>query len=283
MSRADPSRVTVITGCSSGIGLACAVAFAQAGDQVIATVRDTDRAGPLREALRRANSTAQMATLDVCDDASVSGAVEQIMGEHGRVDVLVNNAGLGLGGTLEQVSIDEMRAVMEVNFFGVARVTKAVLPSMRRAGGGRVIAISSIAGAFGQPFNDGYCASKFALEGMFESLQPVAAASGVRLSLIEPGPVAGEFRERARGVEGRATVGPYAEQWKAFLSVTDAGYDGAETPADVADLVVRVAGEAEPKLRYQTTESTARLIAYKVADLDGTRVTKMTRRWLGRP
>src|SRR4051794_4761911 len=165
MSPVSSPRVTVITGSSSGIGLACAVAFARAGDTVVATVRDTDRAGPLRQALKSANASAQIATLDVGDDSSVTSAIEQVLADHGRIDVLVNNAGLGVAGTLEEITIDEMRAVMEVNFFGVARVTKAVLPSMREAGGGRVIALSSIAGAFGQPFTDGYCASKFALEG----------------------------------------------------------------------------------------------------------------------
>src|ERR1700712_1459842 len=169
------SRVVVITGCSSGIGLATAVAFAQHGDTVIATMRHTNRDGRLLEALQTANTAATIARLDVTRDESVTAAIEQVLQDHGHIDVLVNNAGLGMAGTLEELSIDDLREVMEVNFFGAARVTKAVLPSMREAGGGRIIAMSSMAGAFGQPFNDGYCASKFALEGLYEALHPVAA------------------------------------------------------------------------------------------------------------
>jgi hypothetical protein len=108
----------------------------------------------------------------------------------------------------------------------------------------------------------------------------VVAAHGIQISLLEAGPVAGEFRDRMGGADGRNASGTYAEQWKSFLAISDAGFDNAEHPDEVADHIVRIAGEAEPYLRYQTTETTTKLIGYKMADLDGTRITKLTSRWL---
>jgi NAD(P)-dependent dehydrogenase (short-subunit alcohol dehydrogenase family) len=274
------SRVVLITGCSSGIGLATAVAFAQQGDIVVATLRDRARAGALRSAAASAAVELDESELDVADDRSVSDGVEGVIRRHGRLDVVVNNAGVGVSGTLEELSMDDLRTSIETNYLGVARVTKAALPLMRAAGGGRIIAVSSIAGAFGQPFNDAYCASKFAVEGLYESLHPAVAPFGIHLSLVEPGPVTGEFREHSAGVDGRTATGPYAAQWGRFLATADGGYADAQTPEEVAGIIVDVAGSELPHLRYQTSPLVERLVGLKVADMRGDRVTRATSRWL---
>jgi NAD(P)-dependent dehydrogenase (short-subunit alcohol dehydrogenase family) len=274
------SRVVLITGCSSGIGLATAVAFARQGDIVVATLRDRGRAGALREAAEASGVELDECELDVTDDRSVSDGVEGVIRRHGRLDVVVNNAGVGVSGTLEELSMDDLRISIETNYLGVARVTKAALPLMRAARGGRIIAVSSIAGAFGQPFNDAYCASKFALEGLYESLRPAVAPFGIHISLVEPGPVIGEFRERSAGVDGRSATGPYAAQWRPFLAMVDGGYADAQTPEQVADIIVDVAASQQPHLRYQTSPLVERMVGLKVADMTGDRVTRATARWL---
>ena len=167
-------RIVLITGASRGIGLATAVAFATAGDTVVATMRDTSRSGPLEAAATAAGVRMQVAELDVVSDESVSKAFTGLVAQYGRIDVLVNNAGRGTRGTLEELTIDDLQRSLDVNYLGVARVTKAALPLMREAARGHLIAVSSVAGFLGQPFQDAYCAAKHAVEGLYESLAPVA-------------------------------------------------------------------------------------------------------------
>src|SRR5262249_28996669 len=150
-------------------------------------------------------------------------AFADIDARHGAVDVLVANAGVGALGTLEELSLDELRDAMEVNYFGVVRTTKAVLPGMRARGAGRLVAVSSVGGAFGQPFTDAYCAAKHAVEGLYESLQPVAARFGVHVSIVEPGPVATEFHRKSTRVARTSGVDgdPYAELWDRYEAVME--------------------------------------------------------------
>ncbi len=187
-----PERVLVITGTSSGIGLATAVAVARHGFVTVATMRDPSRAGRLLEAAGAAGVTVDIRQLDVTDAASVSSCIDGVVADHGRIDAVVNNAGAGHLGTIETESVDDVRRVMEVNFFGVVAVTKAAMPHLR-ASGGRLVTVSSVGGAIGQPFNEAYCAAKFAVEGFMESLVPVAATVGVTVVVIEPGAVASDF------------------------------------------------------------------------------------------
>jgi len=274
-------RVVLITGCSRGIGLAAAVAFAERGDFVVATLRNlTTGAEPLREALRAAGSDTDVVGLDVTDDSSVDAAIGAVLARHGRIDVLVNNAGLGYRGTLEELAIADLQASLEVNFLGAARTMKAVFPSMRRAGAGHIINVSSIAGAFGQPFNDAYCAAKFALEGLCESLTPVARAFGVHVVVIEPGAVIGEFASRGAGVTA-GTDSPYQTMRAAYNAMMSGAYDGAPYPEEIARTIVAATLDPAPSPRIQVPESTARLIGVKLKDLSGERVVGITEKWLG--
>ena len=187
----------------------------------------------------------------------------------------MNNAGAGFVGTTEQMALDDVRRVMEVNFFGTWQVTQAVLPHMRGAGSGRIITITSIGGLIGQPFNDAYCAAKFAVEGMMESLAPVMRPYGVHVSLIEPGAVRTEFVANV-GRPQEASQGPYHTMLSAYLDSVEGAYAAGQTGEEVAEVIVQVAGEAQPKLRYQTSDMIRGLTARKYVDPTGESVLAIT-------
>lgn len=274
------SPVVVVTGCSSGIGLATAVEFARRGSTVVATMRDLARSEPLRRALAAGATTADIRVLDVSDDEAVPGAIASIAADHGRIDIVVSNAGVGSDGTTEELTLDDFRNAFETNVLGSVRLLHAVLPDWRARGEGRFVAVSSVSGSVGMPFNDAYCASKFALEGMLESLHPVVALHGVRISIVEPGPVAGDFAHRAAAPASRTGDGPYVEARAKFQAVQDAGFANAQTNEEIAASLWEVATAPDPVLRYQTSNDVTKLIALKVKDLTGERITGRTGRWL---
>ncbi|MER6839075.1 SDR family oxidoreductase [Streptomyces platensis] len=277
------SKVVLITGTSSGIGLAAAVAAAQAGWRVVATLRDTGRSGALRKAAGEAGVELDVRQLDVTDERSVAAAVDGVIADHGRLDAVINNAGAGHLGTLENESVAEVRAVMEVNFFGVLHVSKAALPHLR-ATGGRLITVTSVGGIIGQPFNEAYCAAKFAVEGYMESLAPVAARLGVAVSVVEPGAVATEFVSNI-GVDLAAEVaaaGPYADALQAYLDRTVAQFlNGAQTPAEAAGTVLEALTADRPAFRLQTSDWAREFTGAKLTDLDGSAVLGLTGGWVG--
>ena len=261
----------LVTGASSGIGLATAVSLARAGYDVTATVRTPESGAALREAAEEAGVGLDVALLDVTDAQSVEGVVAAVVARHGGIDVLVNNAGRGRLGTTERVSVDELRATLDVNLVGVWRMTQAVLPHMRAQRSGRIVTVSSIGGLVAQPFNDAYCAAKFAVEGMMESLAPVAAEFGIAVVLVEPGPVATSF---VANVDGLASLGdpddPYLPLLQRYIAATQAAFEDAQTPQDVADVVLEALAAAEPALRYQTSEAVTARASVKLADPSGT-------------
>jgi NAD(P)-dependent dehydrogenase (short-subunit alcohol dehydrogenase family) len=276
----NTGRCTLVTGCSSGIGLAAAVKFASAGDTVVATMRDLSRSGPLRVALADAGASADVRALDVADDAGAAAALAAVLRDHGRVDTIVSNAGIGVDGTTEELSLADFRASFETNVLGAVRLLHAVMPAWREQGGGRFIAVSSVAGAIGQPFNDAYCMSKFALEGLLESLAPVAAQFGIQISMVEPGPVAGVFVEKSRGPHPNPVDGPYSAPRGRFEAVQTGAFDAAQTNEEIAQMLWDVAAADEPLLRYQTSELVQRMVGQKLKDLTGERLLKMTSRWV---
>lgn len=273
-------RVVLITGCSSGIGLATAVEFARRGCAVVATMRDVARSDELRAALAEAHAAADIRRLDVVDAASVEHCVSAVITQYGRIDVVISNAGVGSDGTLEELTVDDIRSVMDVNFFGTVRLFKAALPAMRERRSGRLIAVGSMAGILGQPFNDAYCASKFALEGLLESLHPVVAGFGVHVTVVEPGPVAGEFVSKSGGAGERDAGGPYAAARARFQEVQDGGYEMAQSALEVGRVLWDVAAAPSPHLRYQTSDAISRLAGIKLKDLTGERVVGLTRTWI---
>ena len=277
------SKVVLITGTSSGIGLAAAVGAAKAGWRTVATLRDTSRADALRKAAADAGVELDIRQLDVTDPASVAAAVDGVISDHGRLDAVINNAGAGHLGTLENETVADVRQVMEVNFFGVLHVSKAALPHLR-ASGGRLITVTSVGGVVGQPFNEAYCAAKFAVEGYMESLAPVAAKLGVTVSVVEPGAVATEFVSNI-GVDLEAEVaaaGPYADALQAYLDRTVSQFlSGAQTPAEAAESVLEALTADRPAFRIQTSDWARGFTGTKLNDLDGSAVLGLTNGWVG--
>lgn len=275
--------MALVTGTSSGIGLQTAVQLAQAGVEVVATVRDLARADALRQAARAAGVEVDVHELDVTSDASSEQCVRDVVDQHGRLDLLVNNAGAGMVGTLEQLSLDDLRSALELNFIGVARLTKLVLPHLRDRGSGRIVTVTSVGGVVGQPFNDAYCAAKFAVEGMMQALAPVAERLGVTVSVVEPAAVASAFAGSAISEASGRMDRPddaYAELLTAYRRRTSAAFAAAQSPRDAAAAVVAACLDPEPRFRYQTSDTASAFAGLSMADLDGRRVLEATRSWL---
>lgn len=274
------NKTALVTGTSTGIGLHTAVGLAQRGVRVVATMRDTGKADTLRAAADDAGVPVEIRTLDVTDEA----AAAELIADLGRVDILINNAGRGSVGSLEQLSTDDLRDQLEVNYLGVAALTRLVLPGMRAAGAGRIVTVTSVGGAVGQPFADAYCAAKFAVEGLMQSLAPVVARFGIGVSIVEPGAVRSAFTANVDGAgtdpAGVDTDDPYSPLLAAYLRRTAAVFDNAQAAADAAQTIVEAAVTETPKFRWQTSESAAAFAGLSLADLDGSRVAAVTSTWL---
>ena len=274
--------IALVTGTSTGIGLRTAIGLAGEGMTVVATMRDVQRAGALREAADEAGVEVDVRPLDVADPGSALACVEGVLADHGSIDVLVNNAGRGAVATLEQLTDEELQEQLDVNYLGVARLTRLVLPGMRATGRGRIVTVTSVGGAIGQPFADAYCASKFAVEGLMQSLAPVVARLGVTVSIVEPGPVSSEFVGNVDGVDVGAPdpADPYADLLAAYLARTAGAFATAQTPEQAAAVIIEAVTTDEPRFRWQTSEGAAAFTGLSLADLDGSRVLGYTSTWL---
>ncbi len=275
--------VVLITGTSSGIGLASVVAAARSGFTTVATLRDLSRADALRTAAREAGVELDIRRLDTTDEASIADTVEGVLATHGRLDAVVNNAGVGSVGTLELLSMEQIRAAFEVNFFGTIAVTRAVLPHLRTSRG-RLVTVGSAYGVAGQPFNEPYCAAKAAVEVYLESLAPVAAELGVGVSVVEPGPVASSFVANIPVDRPAllASAGDYGPAFRNYLEhVPRMIASAVQTPEEVATTVLDVLTAPVPPFRIQTSQFSKDFVAGKLADTDGTTVVSTARKWLG--
>ncbi len=244
-------QAILITGCSSGIGRATALEAASRGHAVFASARD-------RASIRQLESQDRIRTLslDVTDEASIREAVSTVLAHAGRLDVLVNNAGYGQYGSVEDVSRDRWRDQFAVNLFGAVEAIRAVLPAMRKARHGTIVNVSSVAGKVSIPFAAPYCSSKHALEAVSDALRVEVAPFGIRVVLIEPGPITTNFRDRAR--KGVADLlsrpGPYHAFYANAEKAMDTGFQSGKLPADAVARVIVEAIEAErPKTRYRVT------------------------------
>ena len=276
------ARTVLITGTSSGIGRATAVAAAIAGWDVVATMRDPDKSAALLRDCTTAGVTVDVQQMDVTDVSSITTCMNDARNRHGSLDALVNNAGAAYVGTLENDSLEAIRACFEVNFFGVVAVTQAALAYLR-ASGGRVITISSVGGVISQPFNEAYCAAKFAVEGFMEALAPVAGSVGVGVALIEPGAVASDFVANAKLDPARMTAqaGPYAEALASYLRRVAGRFSNAAQPSEqVAALIVNLLDAETMPLRSQTSEWARDFVGTKLRDLDGSSVESLTGPWV---
>ena len=244
--------VVLITGCSSGFGKLAALLFARKGDRVFASMRTPSKGADLEEAAKNEKLALDVVQLDVLDEQSVADAVRHVIDAAGRIDVLVNNAGIGAHGPLEETDDAEAREIFDTNFFGVLRTIRHVVPKMRAQGSGTIANVSSLAGRVPPPFGGIYAASKFALEAASESLHFEVHPFGIRVLLIEPGGFETNI-ENTRRVARRFTEGsPYLDlerRFEASLSRLPAAAARGDAQV-VADTIYTAVYDKEPKLRY---------------------------------
>lgn len=272
-------QVALVTGCSTGVGLHSAVRLAEQGYVVVATMRDPARQQPLLDTAEQAGVSVEVRALDVADPASIDTCVAAVLADHGRIDLLVNNAGAGFLGSIEQTSDADLRRTMEVNFFGVWNMTKAVIPAMRERGAGRIIAVTSVGGLLAQPFNEAYCAAKFAVEGMMEGFAPLAQAMGIKLSVIEPGPINTEFVASVRSSSADAITAmqpPYDRLIAAYMGASgDVFATYGQTGDEIAQIIAEVATSAKPDFRILTSDFARATVKTKVVDETGNSVVEV--------
>ena len=246
---AETKRVAFVTGASSGIGAETTKELLEAGYTVYAGARRVDRMHQL------VTAGAKVLTLDVTDDASMVAAVGTVLGETGRIDLLVNNAGYGSYGSLEDVPLEEGRRQFEVNIFGLARLTQLVLPRMRAMRTGRIINVSSIAGKVGEPFGAWYHATKFAVEGLSDSLRMELRPFGIDVVIIEPGAILTEWNGIARdGLIKYSGSTAYRDGARAHVDMLLSTESGSlpSPPSVVAKAILKAAIAKQPRTRYAT-------------------------------
>lgn len=246
--------VVLITGASSGIGKACAEYLARKGYQVFGTSRHA----PQNPEMSPTGLT--LFRMDVNDDRSVQEGVAFVLQRAGRLDAVVNNAGFGIAGSVEDTSVEEAKAQLETNFFGTFRVCRAVLPVMRAQGHGTIVNISSLGGIIALPFQGFYSASKFAVEGLTEALRLEVRPFGIRVVLVEPGDIRTSFTDRR--VRVAASDNPaYAPYFERVMRIVEADERNGAPPEVVARVVERILRHPNPAPRYRVGPFTQRLAA----------------------
>ena len=244
-------QVAVVTGSSSGIGYETSLILARNGFLTYATMRNLNKSENMKLIVAKENLPIQIKQLDVTDDVSVKNAIQEISSEAGHIDVLVNNAGYGLNGAFEDLAMDEIKAQYETNVFGLVRTTQAVLPIMRRQKSGTIANISSGAGRFGFPGSSAYVSTKFAVEGLSESMSYELEPFGIKVVIVEPGVIRTNF------VDGMVVAKKSQDQNSPYSQITQkiaTGFEEMMKNASSPDLVAKVVLDAitdeNPSLRY---------------------------------
>ena len=241
--------VALVTGASSGIGRAAARALSDAGYAVVGTSRNAQSSKPL--------DGVSFIDLDVSSDESVDNAVTQVIERFGRIDLLVNNAGIGGSGAAEETSVDQAQRIFDTNVFGVIRTTRAVLPHMRAQGAGRIVNVSSVLGFIPAPYMAVYAATKHAVEGYSESLDHEIRRYGVRALLVQPAYTKTGFEGNAMGPDSPLPL--YADQRQVFARLMATAMEAGDDPAVVAKAIVAAATDRNPRLRYTVGSVTRRV------------------------
>jgi NAD(P)-dependent dehydrogenase (short-subunit alcohol dehydrogenase family) len=278
--------VAVVTGSSSGIGYETSLLMARNGFFTYATMRSIDKSNKIIDLKRNEKLPLDVLKLDVTDDKSVKEAIEQIVNERGRIDVLVNNAGYALLGPLEELSIQEIKEQFETNVFGVVRLTKEILPIMRRQLHGTIVNISSIAGRIGFPLTSAYVSSKFALEGLSESMAYEVEQFGIKVILIEPGVIKTNFDKNlkiGKDVSSSTTTtpstyardSPYANFTKKRIAGFKPRFENGLPPIEVAKVILEAVSSKDvpPASRYLVGDD-----AFKLTEIRKSKSDKEFRR-----
>ena len=266
-------NVSLITGSSSGIGFETAVHLARNGFYTYASMRNLEKSKSITEVANREELPLQVIQLDVNDNRSVKEAIDKVVAENQRIDVLVNNAGYGLLGSLEDLSIEEIKAQFETNFFGVIRVTQQVLPVMRKQNsGGTIVNISSVGGRIGIPSLSAYHATKFALEGLSESIYYELEPFGIRVVLIEPGFIRTNIMNSSiiakKAQDPNSLYFSLTQQLERSFKLAMENTSASSPPEEVAKVVLQTIRSTNPKLRYTVGNDAASIIQAKTTMSD---------------
>jgi NAD(P)-dependent dehydrogenase (short-subunit alcohol dehydrogenase family) len=241
-------KIAIVTGSSSGIGFETALDLAREGYFTYATMRNTKKGDTIKEIAKKENLKLETLELDVDKEDSVKNAINKIVKEKGRIDILVNNAGYGLFGCLEDISMEELKAQFETNFFGVVRVSQSVIPVMRKQKSGIIVNVSSVAGKIGFPVSPGYISSKFAIEGLSESMRYELSPFGINVIIIEPGVIKTNFMSSTK--KSLKSDSAYKDITnKVIMGITMMSEMG--TPAkEVAATIIKAIKSENPLPRY---------------------------------
>ena len=254
MNASPDQSVAIVTGSSSGIGFETSLTLARNGFYTYATVRKlVDGSIPITDIAKKEDLSLQTIRLDVNNEQSVIEGVNRISEEKGRIDVVVNNAGYTLMGALEETSMDEIKAQFETNFFGAIRVMQAVIPTMRKQRRGKIVNVTSVAGRIALPLNSVYHGTKFALEGLSESIQYELETFGIKIILIEPGGVASNFIKNLKMAHAKAsdtTKSPYRRIENRMLEAFKKIEQNGIHPSEVAKVILDAITSEDPQLRY---------------------------------
>jgi len=243
-------KVAVVTGTSSGIGFETSLALAREGYFTYATMRDTTKSNKIKEIAQKENLKINVLELDVDDEKSVKSAIAQILDQKQRIDVLVNNAGWGLWGCVEDVSVDEFKEQFETNFFSIIRLIQEVAPTMRKQGSGIIVNVSSVVGRIGFPASPAYISSKFALEGLSESLRFEFAPFGIDVIIIEPGVIKTNFMKNMKMAKKSELNTVYKDITTKVVSGVKMMAEMGTPPKEVANTIVKAIKDKKPLPRY---------------------------------
>jgi NAD(P)-dependent dehydrogenase (short-subunit alcohol dehydrogenase family) len=261
-------KVALVTGSSSGIGKETSLSLAREGYFTYATMRNLEKADVIKKIAEEENLPLKVIKLDVDDENSVENAVKTIIDEKQRIDVLVNNAGWGIWGTTEDVSIKEFKEQFETNFFSVVRMIQKVAPVMRKQGSGNIVNISSIAGRIGFPVSTAYISSKFAIEGLSESLRYELGPFGVNVIIIEPGVIKTNFCDSMRTAKKADESDVYRDITIKVISGVKMMAEMGTPPKEVANVIIKSLKEENPLPRYVVGNDAAMFLEAKKMKTD---------------
>ncbi len=242
-------KVALVTGSSSGIGFETALTLARENYYTFATMRNTGKAGKIQEIAKKENLNLEVIELDVDKEESIKSAVKKILEEKGRIDILVNNAGYGLFGCIEDISMNELKAQFQTNFFGLVALIQEVAPIMRKQGSGIIVNVSSVAGRIGFPGTPAYISSKFALEGLSECMRYEMSPFGIKTIIIEPGVIQTNFFSSMKVTEGKPNS-PYKEITEKVINGVKMMAEMGTPPIEVAKTILKAIQTDEPLPRY---------------------------------
>ena len=251
--REEQGKVAIVTGSSSGIGYATSLLLARNRFHTYATMRNIEKSADIRDIANKEGLPLQVIQLDVNDDASIRNSIKRIERENERIDVLVNNAGYGLVGAFEDLSVEEIKSQFETNIFGVIRLTQQVLPIMRKQKSGKIVNVSSGAGRIGFPGMSAYVSSKFALEGLSESMSYELEPFGIKVVIIEPGVIRTNFKKNSvmsKKSLDNSSISPYSSIIQKIDSSISSMVEHATPPEEVAKTILHATISNNPELRY---------------------------------